>query len=1015
MKRTYSYLLTPISYIYYFLNPRGIIHVLHNAYFNSFSRKAAGGDLRLNDLFSTNIHLSIVGILLAVGMYLLLPFVGRSFHTAVAIRVFGGFIAAFLAYAVPGALLARIRAFDKEKKDGRFASAVLFFCIPGALAGSLLSGITGDLTLGVIVAGAETALIPMAFSQMPSASAVTFGCLFGALVSVIALPLSRFNTPVSAWLPEFGAALLTALALFFILLLLILVLNRALRGRPPSTDYAFLFGSMLFTPAWLSFGFSQFAETIHAPRPSQLGIAFVYIVIIFRIPLWPLEVLWARLRFRPLLEGATRFNEQPGMAIVHVNDIDRRTRPYRRAFRAAFFDRRTPLLLAGEPEALLALAQVDSELACEEAIELLRFSPRRHTAHLAMVRIAQQDPVGAFPAIWELQRWDKELRWVPAWVGSSLRETPALLWRALVALQAIEAPVEQLEQSEFKPQGPPAQQQFLFSQANQTFLVQARERLASALELVEEAARAPTPPRGVQFMRSILQQAVRELNNEDAFAIAPLIIDQELLLEFANQIYDKQYYHWAIERTNNEAWIARSMTRAATLHSVTQKQAYLLKVMSEGGLSGFPWIRDFKHLFREKAPALWIPERCLDALKTHWRRLIVTAAQHLANQQPEGPIESPFVLGRPVRGTLFMGREGLMDQLKSLWGEQPQWQSILLHGHRRMGKSSILHNLHELLRERKVAVASLSVQELGEISGAAEFLRPLARKILRAAKSTFAEVSESSIELFDKYKPYEAFSEIIEQIGSKRGLYRLLIAIDEYEDIDAMLENGNLEATLLKYLRSLMDNHVWLSFAFAGLHTHNELYQEHWQQLFRTVLPIRVSFLSQEDAQQLLTQPTDDFPVSYEAPVLQRAWELTAGQPFLLQLLGYSLLERLNQSRRHRPKAPLLIEESDLEATLDDSEFYQRGAPYFEGVMRQVSDDQLGATKLLHALCQGPDGFDPPSLMVAAQLDPMKFEDTLALLLRHEVVRKRNDGRIVFAVELMRMYCMRPETPSKPG
>ena len=54
---------------------------------------------------------------------------------------------------------------------------------------------------------------------------------------------------------------------------------------------------------------------------------------------------------------------------------------------------------------------------------------------------------------------------------------------------------------------------------------------------------------------------------------------------------------------------------------------------------------------------------------------------------------NPYVAGNPVIGELFVGREDIFRRLEELWAGSEQKPSIVLYGHRRMGKSSILHNL----------------------------------------------------------------------------------------------------------------------------------------------------------------------------------------------------------------------------------------------------------------------------------------------------------------------------------
>jgi hypothetical protein len=56
------------------------------------------------------------------------------------------------------------------------------------------------------------------------------------------------------------------------------------------------------------------------------------------------------------------------------------------------------------------------------------------------------------------------------------------------------------------------------------------------------------------------------------------------------------------------------------------------------------------------------------------------------------PVTNPYVVGDPVQGNLFVGREDVLRQLEELWVIGHHLQSVVLYGHRRMGKTSILLN-----------------------------------------------------------------------------------------------------------------------------------------------------------------------------------------------------------------------------------------------------------------------------------------------------------------------------------
>ncbi|NER07224.1 MAG: ATP-binding protein, partial [Okeania sp. SIO3C4] len=96
---------------------------------------------------------------------------------------------------------------------------------------------------------------------------------------------------------------------------------------------------------------------------------------------------------------------------------------------------------------------------------------------------------------------------------------------------------------------------------------------------------------------------------------------------------------------------------------------------------------------RDNADALPQAERGLIINITQtWQEALESIATNVGDKSITKPIENPYVIGDPVEGDLFVGREDTMRKLEELWVMSSQLQSVVLYGHRRMGKTSILRN-----------------------------------------------------------------------------------------------------------------------------------------------------------------------------------------------------------------------------------------------------------------------------------------------------------------------------------
>jgi hypothetical protein len=113
--------------------------------------------------------------------------------------------------------------------------------------------------------------------------------------------------------------------------------------------------------------------------------------------------------------------------------------------------------------------------------------------------------------------------------------------------------------------------------------------------------------------------------------------------------------------------------------------------------------------------------------------------------------------------------------------------------------------------------------------------------------------------------------------------------------------------------------------------------------LFGGIKSRKVSFLLPDSTRRLITQPSPDFPLDYIEDTIEEITCLTNGQPYLVQLIGQSLVARFNHrvfEAGEDPDRPISIE--DLQAVIHSPEFFQDGGltlPAF-GVRPKIANRQ---------------------------------------------------------------------------
>ncbi|NEP08714.1 MAG: ATP-binding protein [Symploca sp. SIO2C1] len=409
-----------------------------------------------------------------------------------------------------------------------------------------------------------------------------------------------------------------------------------------------------------------------------------------------------------------------------------------------------------------------------------------------------------------------------------------------------------------------------------------------------------------------------------------------------------------------------------------------------------------------------------------WQEALLQIAGEVGEIVITKPVRNPYTIGDPVEGNLFIGREDIMRELEELWLTNHQVQSVVIYGHRRMGKTSILRNIANCLGA-EIKLAYINLLSVGDTSqGVGEVLMAICDGIAEAVNLP-PPADEDLLNL-----PYPTFRRYLKEVqellmcppsppilggtgftppkvGGLGGQnpQSLIIALDEFEQIEELINKGKIAPDFMKVLRASVQKSKHIAFAFAGLHTLEEMTEDYFQPFFASVIPIRVSFLEPAATQQILANPAiEDFPLDYTPETLDQIYSLTAGQPYLVQLVGFQLVNRYNKQvfEQKRDREPVFTVE-DLEAVINNPEFLHKGSPYFTGVWGQAIEGAPGQQEILRILAPQPSGLSQSALAAATNLDEATLLAALQTLKRHDVIHQTQEGWQI-TVELFRRWVL---------
>ncbi len=354
------------------------------------------------------------------------------------------------------------------------------------------------------------------------------------------------------------------------------------------------------------------------------------------------------------------------------------------------------------------------------------------------------------------------------------------------------------------------------------------------------------------------------------------------------------------------------------------------------------------------------------------------------------PILNPYAPGTPLRknSRLFFGRTDLFQFIAEEAGRLAQQSVLILVGQRRTGKTSALLRLDTYLPDNLLPVY-IDCQSLGIVSGMAAFFTDIAWLIADTLEARGLALTVPEMETI-AHNPAHWFQRefIPEVVALLPDNMTIVLAFDEFEALESLVNDGILPATFFTYLRHLMQHGTGLSFIFAGTHRLEEMTSDYWSVLFNIALYKEVLYLSRAAATQLIAEPVAPHIV-YDDLALDKLWRMTAGHPYFLQLVCYTLVKRANQERTG------YVTISDVNTAVD--EMIQLGEVHFAYLWQQsTKHERLVLTATAHLMERDTPVRSAEIVQALVpygiHLEPAQVSTALNRLVRRSIMQNVTDG-----------------------
>jgi AAA domain len=384
-------------------------------------------------------------------------------------------------------------------------------------------------------------------------------------------------------------------------------------------------------------------------------------------------------------------------------------------------------------------------------------------------------------------------------------------------------------------------------------------------------------------------------------------------------------------------------------------------------------------------------------IAARWRQLVIDYIREVTiAAEHSQEVDNPYIFSVPLAeyNDLFVGRVEVAARIEQLILDTRR-PPLLLYGQRRMGKTSLLHNLGRFLPSSTVL---LFVDGEG-IAGASDF-----PDLLYAIASAMAKSADQHRHLIVplpsraalESSPFGAFNEWLDQVEGCLDAERrstALLALDEFEALESLPGKSRFDQVdLLRLLRHLIQHRPRFKVLLAGSHTLDEFRQ--WAGYLINMQVIKVSYLDEKDALDLIERPVRGFNLRYDPQASRRIIELTRCHPHLIQMLCFEIVELKN---RQTPEKRRIVTFDDVETATQHA--IATGDLFFSDLSNQAGE---GGPAVLRFIAASGEGALIDRAAIERQF-PDALDDILPLLLRCDLIELAPGG-YRFQVELVRRW-----------
>ncbi len=287
------------------------------------------------------------------------------------------------------------------------------------------------------------------------------------------------------------------------------------------------------------------------------------------------------------------------------------------------------------------------------------------------------------------------------------------------------------------------------------------------------------------------------------------------------------------------------------------------------------------------------------SIAQRWLNILIAAQQTLqAEAERSAEIPQVYIAGNGLdpetAKSRFKGRKDIFREIETLSLSSPP-PVLLFNGGRRTGKTSSLKYLpQKLVSEIIPLLIDLQGGALAQtLPGLAEYL---VKEIINAARQArnLQLPYPNQEKLFRE--PFLTLQDWFTTIETTAPNKRFLLCLDEFERLSEFVDTTGSRIPLNFFRHILQHRRQWI-LLFSGSHTLEEL-APYWSDYLINTRTIRLTYLQESEARELVEKPIPDFLNIYQPTAVTEIINQTRCQPYLVQLLCSVIVDHLNNQQR---------------------------------------------------------------------------------------------------------------------